>query len=104
MCLDPHKFQLRVYLYQARDVLGLDSDGVSDAYAKVCFLDQSQSTRVIKETLCPDWDQTLVFEDMNIFGSPKTLAENPPPVVMELFDKDKIVSIKSYVQNVISLA
>ena len=81
---------MRAYIFQARDILGLDSEGVSDAYAKVCFQDRSQNTVVIKETLCPDFDQTLVFEDMQLFGSPEVLEENPPFVSIELFDKDKV--------------
>ena len=78
---------MRAYIFQARDILGLDSEGVSDAYAKVCFQDRSQNTVVIKETLCPDFDQTLVFEDMQLFGSPEVLEENPPFVSIELLIK-----------------
>lgn len=87
---EPHKWQLRAYVYQARDILGLDSEGVSDAYAHVCFQNVSAVTRVIKETLCPDWDQTLIFEEMPLFGSPQVLADNPPNVFIELYDKDKV--------------
>ena len=85
---------MRCYIYQARDILGLDSEGVSDPYAEVCFQHVSQKTRVVKETLCPDWDQTLIFENMSVFGSPKVLADNPPLVFIELFDKDKVVGAK----------
>ncbi|XP_047127416.1 myoferlin isoform X1 [Hydra vulgaris] len=86
----PHKWQFRAYIYQARDILGLDSEGVSDPYAKVCLLDQSKVTRVIKETLCPDFDQTLIFEDLFVFGSPKLFADNPPQVSVELYDEDRV--------------
>jgi len=72
--------------------LGLDSEGISDAYAHISFQNVSASTRVINETLCPDWDQTLIFEGMSLFGSPSVLAENPPLVFIEMFDKDKVVS------------
>ena len=81
---------MRAYIFQARDILGLDSEGVSDAYAKVCFQNRSQNTVVIKETLCPDFDQTLLFEDLQLYGSPEVLKENPPFVSVELFDKDKV--------------
>ena len=87
---------MRAYIYQARDILGLDSEGVSDAYAHVCFQNVSAPTRVIKETLCPDWDQTLVFEEMSLFGSPAVIAENPPLVFIELYDKDKVVSMMDW--------
>ena len=88
---EPHKWQFRAYIYQARDILGLDSEGVSDAYAKVCILDQSKITRVVKETLCPDFDQTLIFEDLFVYGLPKILADNPPQVAVELYDEDRVV-------------
>jgi len=104
----PHKYQFRAYVYQARDILGLDSEGVSDAYAKICFQDESQLTRVVKETLCPDFDQTLIFEEMNLYGSPKTLAENPPLVSIEFFDKDKVGKDeylgRSFAQPMVKLA
>jgi len=87
---EPHEWQLRAYIYQARDVLGLDSEGTSDPYAQICFEDQSQNTQVIKETLCPDWDETLIFDDINIFGNPKMLTESPPDIVIEVYDKDKV--------------
>ena len=73
-------------------MLGLDSEGTSDPYAQICFEDQSQNTQVIKETLCPDWDETLIFDDINIFGNPKMLTESPPDIVIEVYDKDKVVS------------
>lgn len=91
---------MRAYIYQARDILGLDSEGVSDAYAHVCFQNVSAPTRIIKETLCPDWDQTLVFEEMPLFGSPAVIAENPPLVFVELYDKDKVVSNTNFVIDV----
>ena len=62
-------------------------------FIQVSFQTQSQNTRVIKETLCPEWDQTLVFEGVQLYGSPKSFAENPPYVVCEAFDKDKVVSM-----------
>ena len=63
---------------------------MSDPYAKVCFQEKSQTTTVFKETLCPDFDQTLLFDDMPIYGSPQVLEENVSYVVVELFDKDKV--------------
>ena len=31
-CIEPHKYQLRVYIYQARDVMAKDSEGVSGKF------------------------------------------------------------------------
>ena len=51
----------------------------------------TQSTVVIEQTLCPMWNQTLLFNDIVLFGEVDSLLENPPPVVVEVYDKDQIV-------------
>jgi len=85
-----HKYQLRVYIYQARDVMAKDSEGVSDPYAKVSFESNCQLTRVIKQTVCPEWDQTLIFEEIQMYGTPMMISECPPVVNIEIFDKDQV--------------
>lgn len=62
-----------------------------DPYAHVSFLHVSKTTEIIRTTLNPTWDQTLIFEDIEIFGDPQTLACNPPDVVLELYDSDQVV-------------
>jgi len=57
----------------------------------VSFLNVSKTTEVVKTTLNPTWDQTLIFEDVEIYGDPKTIARNPPDLVMELYDSDQVV-------------
>lgn len=63
----------------------------SDPYAHVSFLHVSKTTEVVRFTLNPLWDQTLIFEDIEIYGDPQTIARNPPDVVLELCDKDQVV-------------
>ncbi|ESN98173.1 hypothetical protein HELRODRAFT_177418 [Helobdella robusta] len=82
------RYQLRAYIYQARDLLAGDSNGLSDPFARIIFLSQSQSTEKIMKTLCPTWDQTLIFESVKIWGDPKNVFEYPPDVIMEIFDFD----------------
>lgn len=65
--------------------------GISDPYAHVSFLHQSKTTEVIHSTLNPTWDQTLIFNEIEIYGDPQTVAQNPPNVVIELFDSDQVV-------------
>ncbi|XP_048585076.1 myoferlin [Nematostella vectensis] len=86
----PRKFQLWVYLYQARDLVSLDDSGMNDCYARVAFGKQSQSTEIIPQSLCPCWDQTLVFEHVNISESLDNISRYPPNVFIELFDKDSV--------------
>lgn len=51
----------------------------------------SKTTEVIRMTLNPTWDQTLIFEDIEIYGDPQTIARSPPDVVLELYDSDQVV-------------
>ncbi|XP_019351178.2 dysferlin isoform X1 [Alligator mississippiensis] len=83
-----NKYHLRCYMYQARDLIALDKDSFSDPYAIVSFLQQSQKTVVVKNTLNPTWDQTLIFYEIEIFGDPQNVADSPPNIVVELYDHD----------------
>ncbi|CAG0913749.1 unnamed protein product [Notodromas monacha] len=86
---ESHTYQLRAYMYQARDLLAGDRSGFSDPYASVCFLNQSQRTEKISSTLSPTWDQTLIFDEIPIVGSTEHIFQQPPVVVVELFDNDE---------------
>uniref|UniRef100_A0A665X9S7 Otoferlin n=1 Tax=Echeneis naucrates TaxID=173247 RepID=A0A665X9S7_ECHNA len=79
-------FQLRVHMYQARSLFAADSTGLSDPFARVFFSTQSQVT----ETLCPTWDQLLVFENVELFGEASELRDDPPIIVIEIYDQDTV--------------
>ena len=64
---------------------------LTDPYAKVSFVNHCQLTRVIKQTVCPEWDQTLIFEEIQMYGMPSMISECPPVVNIEIFDKDQVV-------------
>ncbi|XP_075711726.1 dysferlin isoform X3 [Rhinoderma darwinii] len=83
-----NRYHLRCYLYQARNLIPMDKDSFSDPYAIVSFLHQSQKTVVVKSTLNPTWDQTLIFHEIEIFGDPAIVAEIPPSIVVEIYDHD----------------
>uniref|UniRef100_A0A8B9G3E4 Myoferlin n=1 Tax=Amazona collaria TaxID=241587 RepID=A0A8B9G3E4_9PSIT len=85
-----YTYHLRCYIYQARNLMALDKDSFSDPYAHVSFLHQSKTTEIIHSTLNPTWDQTLIFNEIEIYGDPQTVAQNPPNVVIELFDSDQM--------------
>ncbi|XP_037084360.1 dysferlin-like [Pollicipes pollicipes] len=82
------QYQLRAYIYQARDLLAGDKTGFSDPYACVSFLNFSQRTERGRATLCPTWDQTLLYDDLTIHGDPMFILEQPPQVIIEVFDHD----------------
>lgn len=50
---------------------------------------------VEKNTLNPTWDQTLIFYEIEIFGEPASVAEQPPSIVVELYDHDTYVSMST---------
>ena len=74
-----------------------------DPYCVVSFGRYSQHTRVVSESLCPTWDQTLVFEGLRTFGDPQIVHDYPPPIVIELYDKDTVVRTCTYSSKLIYL-
>ncbi|XP_030577059.1 otoferlin [Archocentrus centrarchus] len=83
-------FQLRAHMYQARSLFAADSSGLSDPFARVFFSTHSQVTEVLSETLCPTWDQLLVFDDVELFGEASELRDDPPIIVIEIYDQDTV--------------
>lgn len=102
-------------MYQARSLFAADSSGLSDPFARVFFSTHSQVTevgvrvcvylhmtalicvtwcvcvQVLSETLCPTWDQLLVFDDVELFGEASELRDDPPIIVVEIYDQDTVV-------------
>ncbi|XP_069467461.1 myoferlin [Ambystoma mexicanum] len=85
-----YSYHLRCYLYQARGLIALDQDSFSDPYAHVSFLHRSKTTEILHTTLNPTWDQTIIFDEVEVFGDPAAVAQNPPNVVIEIFDNDQL--------------
>ncbi|XP_056153667.1 myoferlin-like isoform X2 [Lampris incognitus] len=83
-------YHLRVYVYQARNLKSMDKDSFSDPYAHMSFLHVSKTTEKLKATLNPTWDQTLIFNDVEIYGDPQNITQQPPSVVLEFFDHDQV--------------
>ena len=70
-----------------------DRSGLSDPYVKVSFNRYSVTTRVVKESVCPTWDQTIVISQIMMYGEPETMRDSPPPVFLQFYDKDTVVSL-----------
>ncbi len=66
---------------------------------KVLVVDESSMNsfvcifQVLSETLCPTWDQLLVFDNVELYGEAGELRDDPPIIVIELFDQDTVVSL-----------
>uniref|UniRef100_A0A8B9HKC2 Otoferlin a n=1 Tax=Astyanax mexicanus TaxID=7994 RepID=A0A8B9HKC2_ASTMX len=83
-------FQLRAHMYQARSLFAADTSGLSDPFARVFFSTHSQVTEVLSETLCPTWDQLLVFDNVELYGEATELRDDPPIIVIEIYDQDTV--------------
>ncbi|XP_061890913.1 otoferlin isoform X2 [Entelurus aequoreus] len=83
-------FQLRAHMYQARSLFAADNSGLSDPFARVFFSTHSQVTEILSETLCPTWDQLLVFDNVELFGEASELRDDPPIIVVEIYDQDTV--------------
>ncbi|XP_058476456.1 myoferlin-like [Solea solea] len=83
-------YHLRVYVYQARNLASMDKDSFSDPYAHISFLHVSKTTEKLRATLNPTWDQTLIFNDVQIYGDPQHVAQHPPDVIVEFYDHDQV--------------
>jgi hypothetical protein len=86
-------YQVRVHLYQAKDLPATDSKGLSDPYVKVNFMGHTKRSSVQENTLFPQWYETIVFDS-------KTIPEADdfafaPEVTLNVYDKD-IMSTDDY--------
>ncbi|KRT84296.1 C2 domain containing protein [Oryctes borbonicus] len=88
--IEKHIFQLRAHIYQARSLIGSDASGLSDPFARVIAGEFSKTTQVIDETLSPTWDELLIFEEILIYGTSEEIQHDPPTIIIEIFDQDKV--------------
>lgn len=89
--VDKRVFQMRAYMYQARSLIGSDASGLSDPFARVVIGEYCRTTQVIDETLSPTWDELLVFDEVLIYGTKEEIKKDPPTIIIEVFDQDKVV-------------
>lgn len=53
------------------------------------------ASQVLNETLCPTWDQMLVFDNLELYGEAHELRDDPPIIVIEIYDQDAMVWVGS---------
>ncbi|XP_035390396.1 fer-1-like protein 6 [Electrophorus electricus] len=87
---EKHEFQLRAHMYQARGLIAADSTGLSDPFARVSFLSNTQCTSIINQTLTPTWNQMLMVNKVTLCGVLRELQQEPPRVVIEVYDDDAL--------------
>ena len=46
--------------------------------------------QVIEETLSPTWDELMVFDEILVYGRREDIKANPPIIIVETYDQDKV--------------
>ncbi len=90
-CLDDAKkltvYQVRVHIYQCRNIPAADSNGLCDPYIKVNFSGEKQKeTKHKKKTLFPVYYETLVFNNVSIPSADN--FQYASQICMRLYDQD----------------
>lgn len=68
---------------EARDLF--EASSKNNTFARVAFVNRCQETVMVAGTVNPIWQQTLIFEDVLITGSPAQIEAYPPIVAIEVF-------------------
>ena len=58
-----------------------------------------KTTQVIDETLSPTWDELLFFEEILVYGRREDIKANPPTIIIEIYDQDKVSQSNKTLQN-----
>lgn len=84
--LDSSIFELRCYLYLAKNLLASNKTGFSDPMARVLINNEMLETFPIYDTMSPLWDLTLIKTNITFHHKPEGVAANPPQIIVEFFD------------------
>ena len=60
------QYQARVHVFQARNLMSSDSNGLSDPFVCANFMGHRKWTKVVHKTLFPAWYETLIFDNVSI--------------------------------------
>ncbi|CAF3469754.1 unnamed protein product [Rotaria socialis] len=82
-------FELRCHCYKARALLAADATGLSDPFLSITVGNETQTTPVLKQSLCPQWNITLAFQNLIHVGTRETAEEIVGNVVVECYDYDE---------------
>ena len=52
--------------------------------------------QVIEETLSPTWDELMVFDEILVYGRREDIKSNPPIIIVETYDQDKVTPTSSH--------
>ncbi|KAH8869192.1 Otoferlin [Schistosoma japonicum] len=85
--LESSRFQLRCYIFIARDLIASDSSGMSDPMARILIGSHVLQTQVLYQTMSPMWD-VLLYKQVTFYQSAQSVKQNLQEVIVEIFDID----------------
>ena len=80
--------QLRVFVYQAKNLENRDAYSLTDAYMVVRFCGQIMETRTIDNHIDPQWFEVLILNDIMVPWDEVYGLNHAPRIYCELFDYD----------------
>ncbi|XP_074035126.1 ferlin family C2 domain-containing myoferlin misfire isoform X2 [Leptinotarsa decemlineata] len=86
---EKYVFQLRAHIFQGKISYGYDKTGLADPFVRIIFNNEVKETQVIYACLNPVWDETLIFDNVTLYGSKSHLTTNVPTILIEGFDRDE---------------
>ena len=48
---------------------------------------------MIEETLSPTWNELMVFDEILVYDRREDIKANPPTIIIETYDEDKVSQI-----------
>ncbi|CAI2734909.1 unnamed protein product [Schistosoma spindalis] len=81
------RFQLRCYIFIARDLIASDSSGMSDPMARVLIGPHVLQTQALYQTMSPMWDVVL-YKQVTFYQNAQSVKQNLQEVIVEIFDID----------------
>ncbi|CAF3109617.1 unnamed protein product [Rotaria sp. Silwood2] len=82
-------YELRCHCYKARALNAADAAGLSDPYLSITVGNETQTAPILFESLCPQWNVTLAFQNLMHVGTRETAEEIIGNVAVECYDYDK---------------
>ncbi|CAF4097606.1 unnamed protein product, partial [Rotaria sordida] len=82
-------YELRCHCYKARALLAADETGLSDPYLSITVGNETQTTPILLESLCPQWNLTLAFHNLMHVGTRETAEDIIGNIVVECYDYDE---------------
>ena len=80
----PH--QVRVHLYQGKNLPATDSNGLSDPYVNIIFMGIKYKSKVVKKSLYPEYYETHIFDNIMIPDVDNYIF--CPQITFRVYDED----------------